>query len=253
MSAQDEQQKTIWITGASSGLGLALAKHYLLSGNKVIVSARREGSLKQLERLYPDELSFIAFDVTKASDVESIKEALEAKTQHLDLAILNAGTCEYLDIDEPDWGLFERVNQVNYMGMVRSIQVCLPLLKATPNAHLVGVSSQAVQAPFIRSEAYGASKAAVRYLLESLRLDLAPDDVAVSCILPGFIDTPLTQRNDFDMPFIMSPEQAAQRIEKAIAKRVYEYAFPKRLSAVLAMARLFPKLWFKYNSRERSE
>lgn len=253
MKAESKQHKTIWITGASSGLGLSLTKHYLLTGHRVIASARRVGALQKLVRLYPTELSFIEFDVTQDSHIERVRDALEAKTQHLDLAILNAGTCEYLDLDEPDWGVFERVNQVNYMGMVRSIQVCLPLLKVTPNAHLVGVSSQAVQAPFIRSEAYGASKAAVRYLLESLRLDLAPNDIAVSCILPGFIDTPLTQRNDFDMPFIMSPEEAAQRIQIAIAKRVYEYAFPKRLSAVLAMARFFPKLWFKHNSRERFE
>ncbi|SBS29890.1 NADP-dependent 3-hydroxy acid dehydrogenase YdfG [Marinomonas aquimarina] len=245
--------KTVWITGASSGLGLALVKHYLLTGHKVIASARREGELKHLQRLYPDELYFIPFDVTKDSDIDTAKAALEQRTKRLDLAILNAGTCEYLDIETPDWALFERVNQVNYMGMVRSLQVCLPLLKTTPEAHLVGVCSQAVQAPFIRSEAYGASKAAVRYLLDSLRLDLAPDDIAVSCIMPGFIDTPLTQRNDFDMPFIMSPEQAAHRIEQAISKRVYEYAFPKRLSAVLALARLFPRTWFKHNARKRSK
>ncbi len=243
--------KTVWITGASSGLGLALAKHYLLYGCKVIVSARREGELKHLQHLYPEELSFIRFDVSKNEDVERVKAELEQRTKQLDLVILNAGTCEYLDIDDPDWDLFERVNQVNYMGMVRSLQVCLALLKKSDDAHLVGICSQAVQAPFIRSEAYGASKAAVRYLLDSLRLDLAPDGIAVSCILPGFIDTPLTQRNDFDMPFIMSPEQAAHRIETAIEKRVYEYAFPKRLSAVLALARLFPRTWLKHNARKR--
>ena len=219
----------------------------------MIASARSEGELKHLQKLYPDELVFIRFDVSTNEDVERVKAELEQRTNQLDLVILNAGTCEYLDIDDPDWGLFERVNQINYMGMVRSIQVCLPLLQRTQDAHLVGICSQAVQAPFIRSEAYGASKAAVRYLLDSLRLDLAPDDIAVSCILPGFIDTPLTQRNDFDMPFIMSPEQAAHRIETAIEKRVFEYAFPKRLSAVLMLARLFPKTWFKHNSRKRSE
>lgn len=247
------QKPTVWITGASSGLGLALTKHYLLTGYKVIASARRDGELKPLQRLYPEELFFIPFDVTKDSEIESVKAALEECTKRLDLVILNAGTCEYLDIEHPDWELFERVNQVNYMGMVRSLQICLSLLKKTEHAHLVGICSQAVQAPFIRTEAYGASKAAVRYLLDSLRLDLAPDDIAVSCIMPGFIDTPLTQRNDFDMPFMMSPEQAAHRIEQAVAKRVYEYAFPKRLSAVLALARLFPRIWFKYNARKRSE
>lgn len=246
-------KQTVWITGASSGLGLALAKHYLLIGYKVIASARREGELKELQRLYPDDLFYIPFDVSKDSDIEPVKHALEEHANRLNLVILNAGTCEYLDIEQPDWSLFERVNQVNYMGMVRSLQVCLSLLKKTEDAHLVGICSQAVQAPFIRSEAYGASKAAVRYLLDSLRLDLAPNDIAVSCILPGFIDTPLTQRNDFDMPFIMTPEQAAQHVVKAVEKRVYEYAFPKRLSAVLALSRIFPRTWFKHNARKRAE
>lgn len=243
--------KTVWITGASSGLGLALTKHYLQAGCKVICSARREGQLQALLNQYPDRLVFIAFDVSQEADIDRVKKTLEQCTDRLDLVVLNAGTCEYLDIEQPEWALFDRVNQVNYMGMVRSLQVALPLLKKTPNAHLVGIASQAVQAPFIRSEAYGASKAAVRYLLHSLRLDLAPDDIAVSCILPGFIDTPLTQRNDFAMPFIMSAEHAAQRIEKAIEKRVFEYAFPKRLTAVLALARWFPNIWFKHNARKR--
>lgn len=247
----EQDNKTIWITGASSGLGLALTKHYLLMGNRVIASARSEGELSQLAKLYPDELSFLAFDVTDTSQIDATRSALESMTDPLHMAILNAGTCEYFDVDAPDWALFERVNQVNYLGMVNSLQVCLPKLKQTANAHLVGVSSQAVQAPFIRSEAYGASKAAVRYLLHSLRLDLAPDDVAVSCILPGFVDTPLTQRNDFDMPFLMAPEQAAHRIANAIEKRVFEYAFPKRLSALLALARLAPSGWFKFNARKR--
>ena len=250
--SQDKPNKKIWITGASSGLGLALAKHYLLTGNRVIASARSEGELNQLAKLYPDELSFVKFDVTDNTQIESVANEIEQLTDQLDLAILNAGTCEYFDVDAPDWSLFERVNQVNYLGVVNSLQVCLPILKRTPNSHLVGVSSQAVQAPFIRSEAYGASKAAVRYLLHSLRLDLAPDDVSVSCILPGFVDTPLTQRNDFDMPFIMSPEQAAHRIANAVEKRVFEYAFPKRLTALLALARLAPSGWYKFNARKRT-
>lgn len=242
-----------WITGASSGLGLALTKAYLERGYHVIASARREKGLSSLARLYPDALHFMPFDVTKEDEIQPAKELLEKITKRLDLVILNAGTCEYLDMEKPDWSLFDRVNQVNYMGMVRSLQVCLPLLKQTPDAHLVGVSSQAVQAPFIRSEAYGASKAAVRYLLASLRLDLGPDDVDVTTIMPGFIDTPLTKRNDFPMPFLMSPEEAAARVQKAIDKRVYEYAFPKRLSAALVLSKIFPKLWFKQNAREQSE
>ena len=164
------QSKTVWITGASSGLGFSMIKEQLKAGHRVIASARNEGKLADLKQEYSEQLHFIAFDVADADQVESVGDAMSQLTDTLDLVILNAGTCEYLDIEQPDWSLFERVNEVNYMGVVRSVQVCLPLLKKTPNAHLVGVSSQAVQAPFIRSEAYGASKAAVRYFMASLRL-----------------------------------------------------------------------------------
>ncbi len=248
----EPSQKTVWITGASSGLGYSLAQVYLHKGFKVIASARKKGQLAELSKRYPEQLAFLAFDVADEEQVSVVSQRLAELTSRLDCAILNAGTCEYLNMDDPDWTLFERVNEVNYMGVVRSVRVCLPLLKETPNAHLVGVSSQAVQAPFIRSEAYGASKAAVRYLMASLRLDLAPDDIAVTCILPGFVDTPLTQKNDFDMPFIMSSDEASERIVKAIEKRVFEYAFPKRLTAVLALSRWMPHLWFKRNARTGS-
>jgi len=107
----------------------------------------------------------------------------------------------------------------------------------------VGVSSQAVQAAFPRAEAYGASKAAIRYFLSSLRMDLKPFNVDVTCVLPGFVDTPLTQKNDFPMPFLMSPDDAAKRMFEALASRPYEFAFPKRLTAMLWIGRHFPKLW----------
>lgn len=242
--------KNIWITGASSGLGFALAKRYLIDGHRVFASARSLGELALLQRLYPKELTFIEFDVSTDAGIAATQACLQEHVAHLDLAILNAGTCEYVDVENMDWQMFERVNNVNYLGLVRSLQVCLPLLKKAQRGHLVGVGSQAVQAPFVRSEAYGASKAAVRYLLASLRLDLAPDSIDVTCILPGFVDTPLTQKNDFNMPFLMSPDAAADRMVKAIAQRRFEYAFPKRLSFILFLARHLPKTWFRYQARQ---
>ena len=119
----------------------------------------------------------------------------------------------------------------------------MPLLKKSSHPHLVGVSSQAVQAAFPQAEAYGASKAAVRYFLSSLRMDLKQFNIDVTCLLPGFVDTPLTQKNTFSMPFLMSSDDAAKRMFKALASRPFEFAFPKRLSAMLWAGRHFPKLW----------
>ena len=239
-----DDQKVIWITGASSGIGLSLTKRYLDDGWRVLASARHEGSLTALMRVY-DKLSFIAFDVADDSQVDVIRETIMTFSDHLDCAVLNAGTCEYLDmsVPEPDWKMMERVMNVNFFGLVNSVEVCLPLLKKADRPHLVGVSSQAVQAAFPQAQAYGASKAAIRYFLDSLRIDLKPFNIDVTCLLPGFVDTPLTQKNTFPMPFLMSADDAAKRIFHALAFRPYEFAFPKRLSTMLWFGRHFPKIW----------
>ncbi|GAA0837100.1 SDR family NAD(P)-dependent oxidoreductase [Marinomonas arenicola] len=238
----DVQQKlTIWITGASSGIGYALVERYLARDYQVFASARNEGKLSELQA--NPALTFIPYDVTDASQIDHVRALIQQQTPHLDCVVLNAGNCEYLDLQHPDWEMMKRIMSVNYFGLVNCVAVSLPLLKKAQSAHLVGISSQAVQAAFTQAEAYGASKAAVRYFLSSLRVDLQSSNIDVTCVLPGFVDTPLTQKNTFSMPFLMSPEDAAARIESALMKRPYEYAFPKRLSAMLWLARCFPKRW----------
>lgn len=236
-------EKVVWVTGASSGIGLALSRRYLEDGWRVLASARTPGGLDSLLKEF-DRLTFVPFDMTDDSQIGTVQNTLSTYSAHLDCAVLNAGTCEYLDIHEPDWKMMNRIMSVNFLGLVNCVEVCLLLLKKASRPHLVGVSSQAVQAAFPQAEAYGASKAAIRYFLSSLRMDLKPFNVDVTCLLPGFVDTPLTQKNTFDMPFLMSPEEAAKRMFDALESRPYEYAFPKRLTAMLWIGRHFPKLWF---------
>ncbi|REG82396.1 SDR family NAD(P)-dependent oxidoreductase [Marinomonas pollencensis] len=238
---ETKQQPTVWITGASSGIGFALVERYLSRGYHVLASARSEGKLTTLSA-HPS-LRFIPYDVTDESQTDGVRGQIEQHTKHLDCVILNAGNCEYLDLQNPDWTMMARIMAVNYLGLVNSVAVSLPLLKQAQSPHLVGVSSQAVQAAFPQAEAYGSSKAAVRYFLASLRVDLRPSNIDVTCVLPGFVDTPLTQKNTFSMPFLMSSEEAALRIETALVKRPYEYAFPRRLSVMLWFARRFAKRW----------
>ncbi|MCW4628843.1 MULTISPECIES: SDR family NAD(P)-dependent oxidoreductase [Marinomonas] len=234
----------VWITGASSGIGLSLTKQYLEAGWQVLASARTQGELVTLSESY-ESLTFVAFDISDDSQVQAVRETLMLHTAHLDCAILNAGTCEYLNMTDtdPDWKMMDRIMSVNFFGLVNSVDVCLPLLKKSSRPHLVGVSSQAVQAAFPQAEAYGASKAAVRYFLSSLRMDLKQFNIDVTCLLPGFVDTPLTQKNTFSMPFLMSSDDAAKRMFNALASRPFEFAFPKRLSVMLWAGRHFPKLW----------
>ncbi|MFT3931911.1 MAG: SDR family NAD(P)-dependent oxidoreductase [Spongiibacteraceae bacterium] len=236
--------ETIWITGASSGIGAALAVELASQNNRIIISARSSERLNAIAAKHAN-IETLIFDITDRHSLDTVRDALHARVHHFDRVIFNAGTCEYLDIDAPDWSLPERVMTTNYFGLVNSLAVSFDLLKRAAHPHLIGIGSQATRAPFPRAEAYGASKAAIGYFLESLRLDVAHLNIDVTHILPGFVDTPLTRKNDFPMPFIVTAENAAQRILAAIEARPFEYAFPRRLSASLWLARHCPKWWLR--------
>ncbi len=237
--------KVIWITGASSGLGKSMALQYARQGHRVIASARNRVALGELAIL-DDNILPLVCDITDAKAMESLAERMTEFASALDLVILNAGTCEYLDFPEPDWSAVRRVMEVNFFGTVNCVQVALPLLRLSrKQAHLVAIASQVTAAPFPRAEAYGASKAAIHYFFDSLRLDLSADDIDVTVVNPGFVDTPLTRRNDFSMPFLMPVDEAAERIIKNLKNRPRRYGFPLRLSALLWISNLLPGLWQK--------
>ena len=250
-AASGNAGKIIWVTGASSGLGRSLALALAAQGHCVIASARNEESLAALEKLNPSIIA-LPCDITDEHSLHSAQAKILTNFSSLDQVILNAGNCEYLDFPEPDWSAIRRVMEVNYFGSINCLQIALPLLRksAVTRPHIVVVASQVTNAPFARAEAYGASKAALQYFFDSLRIDLAPENIDVSVINPGFVDTPLTQKNDFDMPFLMGVDEAAQRIIKQIASRPRSYSFPKRLRALLFTSRLMPGTWQKMVSRD---
>ena len=244
MLAQTE--RVIWITGASTGIGRSLALKLAGQGHKVIASARNSDALQELadedKRILP-----LACDITDDDGMAAAAEELARISPHLDQVILNAGNCEYLDFPNPDWAAIRRVMVVNFFGTVNCVEHALPLLREAPggNGHIVVVASQVTAAPFPRAEAYGASKAALQYFCDSLRIDLAAENIDVTVVNPGFVDTPLTQKNDFDMPFLMDVDVAAERIVRNIAGRPTRYSFPLRLSALLSLSRILPGLWRK--------
>ena len=217
----------IWITGASSGIGRALAKQLAQQGNKVIASGRNRKALADLA-LESDNIFPLICDLVK-DNKDSIQQSLNELTNHLDRIVLSAGDCQYLEVEQSDWSCVDHVMAINFHGSVRAIQAALPLLEKSDHGHIVGISSMASMAPFTQAEAYGASKAALSYFLSALRIDLKAKNIDVTDIMPGFIDTPLTQKNDFSMPFLLSPADASNRIVKAIEKRSFNAIFPKRL------------------------
>ena len=242
--------ENIWITGASSGIGRALALRLAKAGNRVIVSARRTEPLDQLAEWEAGILA-LPMDVADSNCVDQVKERLQQllEGQPLHRVILNAGTCEYFDVDSPDWTMFERVMQVNFFGALNCLSIAMPLLvsdKQGIRGHIVAVASQASRAAFPRAEAYGASKAALTYLLQSLSVDLDQRSIDISIVQPGFVDTDMTAVNDFPMPFLMSIEQAAEIIEEEMYKRKTFIRFPKRLSYFLSFAEKFPGLWRRF-------
>lgn len=236
----------VWVTGATSGLGKSLTLALAGDGHHVIATARNIFELKQLEKISPN-ISALDCDISDEASVERLANRLKTLSPGLDRIILNAGSCEYLDFPEPDWSAVRPLMDVNFFGALNCTRAALPLLRNSNQArpHIVAIASQVTAAPFPRAEAYGASKAALQYFYDSLRLDLASENIDVTVVNPGFVDTPLTRKNDFDMPFLMSADEAARRILNKIKSRPRSYSFPKRLSALLMISKWMPALWRK--------
>lgn len=232
--------KRIWLTGASSGIGAALAEELLRAGHRVALSARSVEPLQALAKRYGEQVLVAPGDLTDADQVRAIGQRIEQVWGALDCAILNAGTCEYVEVRQFEAAMIERVIRANLFSASLCIEAALPLLRHGQRPHLVAVGSSVTYLPLPRSEAYGASKAALRYLLQCLRIDLAGEGIDVTLVSPGFVDTPLTQKNDFPMPMRWPVERAARHIAERLDKRPHEIAFPPPFIAVLKLLGSLP-------------
>lgn len=232
--------QTVWITGASKGIGAAVARYFSEQGWRVIATAR---NLAELQSIAPNQSNVLPLpadvcDREKPDDWLQAWCASHGITQ-LDAVVINAGTAEYIDVPDIDIDKFRRVFDLNVMGAMQTTRWAMPLMQ--PGSRLVFVSSMATLLPFTRAEAYASSKAALDYIAASLQTDLLEQGIGITVIKPGFIKTPLTDKNDFPMPFIITPEQAAPRIYKAITRKKRVYHFPKRMLGLLTVLRCLPK------------
>lgn len=226
---------TILITGATSGLGAELARHYLNRGDRVIACGRNAQALAALQETHGDRVTTRLFDI---SDRQAVTAAL-ADVEELDIAILNAGTCEYVDVAQFDATVFERVFAANFLGAVYCTEALLP--KLPRGARLVYVDSLARLLPFTRSQAYGASKAALHYFARTMEVDLKPRGIRVHTTSPGFIDTPLTRKNDFAMPMLIDVESAAKGIIAGIDRGQRNIFVPWQFAAILRLFGALPE------------
>ncbi|PCE65586.1 SDR family NAD(P)-dependent oxidoreductase [Salinivibrio sp. YCSC6] len=229
--------KQVVITGATSGIGEQLARDYARQGWRVIACGRNQDKLDAMQRDHTS-LERLVFDAT---DRDQTHQALGALSASSDLVILNAGTCEYIDYGKIDVPLFKRVFDINVFGVLN----CIEALQASfvPGTHLAIVGSSASYMPLPRAEAYGASKAAISYLANTLSVDLAHQGVTVSLISPGFVKTPLTDKNDFAMPMRVTVEQASAAIQAGLEKRKAEVHFPRKFTYFLKIIALLPTSW----------
>ena len=233
--------RRIWLTGASSGMGAHMAEELLKSGARLALTARTLAPLKALSDRYPDQVLLVPGDLTDRSQVREIGNRITQLWGALDTVILNAGTCEYVDVRHFDATVIERVVRTNLLATSYCLESALPLLRAGSRPHLVGVVSSVTYWALPRAEAYGASKAGLRYLLESLRIDLAQEGIDVTLVSPGFVDTPLTEKNDFPMPMRWPAHKAARHICQRLQKRPLEIAFPTLFIATLRLLASLPK------------
>lgn len=229
--------KTILITGASSGIGRETALHYARNGWTVYAVARSADKLAELSAEAPQRIVPVSLDLTDSAALTNWFAKLPTELW-FDVVLLNAGNCEYVEATNLDISAFERTFELNVRAVVRAVKEVLPRLSA--GSTLAIVSSMAHFFPFTRAEAYGASKAAISYFADSLRVDLGETGIKICLIEPGFIDTPLTQKNDFAMPFLMPVAQAAERIYAGIAAGKPRLRFPRRLGLMLKLLSALP-------------
>ena len=228
-----------WITGAGSGLGRETALRLARQGWRLAVSGRDRGRLEALAADAPaGTIHPYVVDVTDRAAMEATAAAIADEMGPLDLALFNAGDYEPMGLDEFDADLFRRIMEVNYLGVVHGIQAVLG--RMAPGGQVVLTASVAGYRGLPRAAPYGASKAAVISMAESLEPEFRARGLRLRVVNPGFIRTPLTAKNEFHMPALMEPEAAADALVAGLLGRGFEIHFPKRFTRVMKVLRCLP-------------
>lgn len=234
----DWHGKTIWIVGASSGIGQATAAALHGLGARVIVSARQAQALETFVKQHPGSQA-LALDTTDRQAVQAAAAQLLAQGP-LDCVMYCAGHYTAMRADALDLDDMLRHVDVNYLGALHLLSAILPAMLARGAGHISLVGSVAGYRGLPQSLAYGPTKAALINLAETLYLDLHPRGLGVSIINPGFVQTPLTANNPFAMPALLTPAQAATAIVQGWARGAFEIHFPKRFTLWMKALRLLP-------------
>ena len=239
---QNWQGRRVWLVGASSGIGLACAKAMQAAGAHVIVSARDLGTLSEWAAACKTKglpVALMSVDVTDALQVKYVARQVAAGGP-LDLVLYCAGHYRAQRATAFDLNDMLRHQDVNYNGMLRVLDAVLPVFLQQGHGHISLVSSVAGWRGLPNGLAYGPTKAAMTHLAETLYMDLQDKGIGVSVVNPGFVATPLTAQNNFQMPALISPEEAAKAMLAGWAEGLFDIHFPKRFTSWLKLMRLLP-------------
>ncbi|MDF1810418.1 MAG: SDR family NAD(P)-dependent oxidoreductase [Phycisphaerales bacterium] len=237
------QGKRIWITGSSLGIGRSLAHELGTRGASVVLTARNEETLNTVGREVENlggKVSIKPGDVTDLERMKSIISEVESEWGGIDILIANAGT--HIPSDPVQFDVDEYLNlmNINYGGMLRCMEAVIPGMLERRSGRIVGVASLAGLRGMPTAAAYSASKGAMINFLQSSRFHLQDHNIGITIVNPGFVRTPLTDKNDFHMPFLIEPEKAAQIICNAIARERSEVSFPFPFSWTIRLLRIIP-------------
>lgn len=231
------------ITGASSGIGLELARRLAREGTKVGLVARRkdllDGLVSEIRSAGGTALA-LPCDVRERMSMHAAVAQAARELGPIDLLIANAGVGHVIPADSFDAALFEDTIRTNLMGPVYAVEAALPAMLTRHSGHIVGVSSLAAYRSFPMTHAYCASKSALNAFLEGLRAEIFDRGIRVTTVCPGFVRTPMTVKNRAAMPFLLEPDEAARRILRAARAGRRVYNFPWQMAALMAVVRLLP-------------
>lgn len=256
--------RLVFITGASSGIGLALAARYVQAGWRVAMVARRRDVMQQWAQslaLSADRVALYEADVRDAAAMADVAAQCLAEQGLPDVVIANAGISVGIDLSyAEDLVVLRDLLDTNVMGVAHTFQPFLSAMKARGSGTLVGVASVASVRGLPGHAGYCAAKGAVVQMCETLRGELKPHGVSVVTLAPGYIDTPLTRDNDYPMPFLMQPDAFADQAFKAITARVAWAVIPWQMGVVASVLKFMPRWLFdaligaqKHRKKRRSQ
>ena len=226
---------TAWVIGASTGIGAEIARQLAEAGVKVAGSSRTISASDETANLQAWPL-----DVTDAKAVAQTFAQIESAMGPIDLVLVSVGTYKPLGGFDLTLADHRAGIEVNYMGVVNVLEAILPNFRKKASGHIAWIASVAGYAGLPKSAAYGPSKAALINLAEGLKPELNRAGIALSIINPGFVKTPMTAGNDFPMPFLMEPQEAARLTIKGLAARKFEIAYPWRFVIILKVLKILP-------------